>query len=941
MKKIFIFLIIAFSYVFADNTNSKSETKFCGIVYQQTKDFNYNFNTIVTNEHNIEQKIKNFNGFSCFNERTKNTSAEVVLSNINFITGEYTCVINSNNSTTTEEDRIKGNIGKDILQEEGEKINFINQACIKDVSKNLIVPMLKENNNKYEISIQPKIIINNKNEKENYFGTFLAGKGKNQSTLIEDRYRLSKIGNILNEKISSLRNEIGQQINNQFDQLPILDKYSDNTTISEFLTGIITVDTDYIQNNISNTIVDSEGRLLIKDDIKDINFDEIDNKSLLDRVKGLFSSDDELAYIPIVSLTNNIIDPYFWGWYAIFIENLKTAEYYLVLFLFFCGFSFLSAQHFLTYLKEKMKDNNKNTFSFSKIGILPFTMLITFTAPIIPSNLEIDKKFIYQSSNLNTNIDLNTDTNSEKVQYFNSTIIQSGIRYMAKWGVMAANEVSKYALYTYNRYLAVASYKQFHRGLSLFNDDPLQDTIKSFDLLYKQVSFYSYFCKPIYGRDPNIFEDSILLPIPLSSNKTYSFRDINEAYYADNSLNNNSKSTEKKEKGIREKFKSNLGFSRPTAELCANLEIQIQNNSKDTMSKYSVYEDNFGKNNFSEKDIAKALHNATLLNVKLFTLQNNVGWIMAPLIPSTYSITKLLNINDYIKKQQKNAQIYVTNSATSENRASVTPYKETTYDKISNFIKGLGMTDFLSKVMYYLFFFILPGFADIYKALEELFTVFSLSAISFLTAVSAYFTGGVGAIAVAFILFLAKSILQPIASFLCATFIYTNIIKLFVSIVALLLGLYKIAWYYIELMLFFVSSPVVAIWSVINKKDNVVYTYLGNALRLSLTPILITISVYIFIFSTELITNLFSILFAAFQDLYNSSEIDISTSIFVAVFGVITDLCLQFMYIVLAWIIIGKFTQWFWKSVGVNVSHMEEHSNDLFEKSKGMYGVKI
>ncbi|MBZ8002379.1 hypothetical protein [Campylobacter canadensis] len=924
MKKIFIFLIIAFSYVFADSSDNKT-INFCGIINKEKYDFNYP-KAMLSNEQ-LQERAKEFSGFNCsdVNQKYKDKKVEIVLSNIDFESGNYVCTVLANSSTTVKEDEEQNRIGKDKIQDEGLHRAYINETCKKDTMyfSNIAKDSFDEKKKKYyNTTISPKIIFDNStNNKKYYFGSFFAGKDNKKITLATDHLRLSNIANELLYKTFSLRQ--------QFDKTsPTITKatFDDNsTTISEVFTGLITVDTDYIEEGANSIVDETDGRLKIKDVVKEFAFDEKNNKTIINKFYKFLGLSE--TSIPVVSLTNSILDPYFWGWYAIFVENLKTVEYYLVLFLFFCGFSFLSAQHFLTYLKEKMKDNNKNTFSFSKIGILPFTMLITFTAPIIPSNLQINKELIYQSSNLNTSINLNTETKNETVQYFNSTLIQSGIRYMAKWGVMAANEVSKYALYTYNNYLKIAAYKQFNRALSLIKDDPLIPTaFQNFDLLYKQFAFYTYFCKPIYGNiynNDNNFDNTIILKDPVSSNRKSDIRISNEQGYSPSQVIN---------------FRQILGFDRPTADVCAKLEILIDSNSKKTMSYYAIFDANFNqkdKNNntkIDENEIVNTLNNTAILNNKLLTYQNNIGWIMSAVIPISYTMIKIVNIKEFFKQNKANSEVFINNSTNNKNDIIEYEKEDSWLSTISNWLKEFELFDIVQGAMYHLFYFVLPGFSDMYKAIEELMSNAGLTitvGFGFLHPVLFFVAG---------ILFIVA---KPMVSMLIAVSVYSNILKILIGVVALLMCLYKIAWYFIELMLFFVSSPVVAIWSVINKKDNVVYTYLGNALRLTLTPILTTLSVYIFIFSTEILTNLFSFLFTAFKSMYDDGAFGISTTLTVASISVITEIFLQFMYIVLAWIIIGKFTQWFWKSVGVNVSHMEEHSNDLFEKSKVMYGVKI
>lgn len=172
--------------------------------------------------------------------------------------------------------------------------------------------------------------------------------------------------------------------------------------------------------------------------------------------------------------------------------------------------------------------------------------------------------------------------------------------------------------------------------------------------------------------------------------------------------------------------------------------------------------------------------------------------------------------------------------------------------------------------------------------------------------------------------------------------VYIYSLNLIIMIIISLVLVYKISMYFLQIIIFYMASPLVVLWSLIRRKQEYVLNYIGKASILTLTPVLIVISTTILILGVGIVQEIYA--FIANHAL-NIQMVDINANMTANIGNAIGDsivgniskmqdyiqlqlligvgnVLVGFAYLFLGYVIIIKFTGWFFETIGVQANNM-------------------
>lgn len=185
---------------------------------------------------------------------------------------------------------------------------------------------------------------------------------------------------------------------------------------------------------------------------------------------------------------------------------------------------------------------------------------------------------------------------------------------------------------------------------------------------------------------------------------------------------------------------------------------------------------------------------------------------------------------------------------------------------------------------------------------------------------------------------LTGALLDALAQELVTQVLYIYAMNLIIMVVLTLVIVFKIGMYFVQLIIFFMASPLVVMWALLKKKQEAMLTYVGKASTVMLSPVLIVISTSILIVAVGCIHQLYYLIA---NHLINIQLVDVlaltgnggggtaetnfnNIADYVqmnVIFG-IGDVLIGFSYLFLGYIIIVKFSHWFFDTIGVQSSSL-------------------
>lgn len=686
------------------------------------------------------------------------------------------------------------------------------------------------------------------------------------------------------------------------------------------------------------------------------------------------SKEESKAYKDMGGLAQTIQDKYsliskqFWGFYYYLITNLSIAISQLIKILFIGGTLFLfgSAAVFKKLNVVGTEKQEAFQFDFGKKFITIGSMYLIFTAPIagnIAHSNNMDSEFIYGGAK------------NQKVAD-NITIVQLSMRYFWQLGNYFANYVNDYGTFAYLKYI------QHSYGISM---NP-EKNLKTLNNNYKNI------VTELYSIKNN--DDFLKTYCAMSYPKTYAKYHYFPSNFNVDLFELNTNETQKE----RHKLFHYNGFFKVNYNLCSNL---WTNNNKKALT---TINDITSMNDFYNKK-AKILLDKGSYQVQCFDssmknfikLHNNLGWFSSITLPvlekifNTYQLfqridyqantkkfinsnnTKIIEtkVNDKSPKLQEKSSSESTSEKTSIYDNFIAPLLfSKTGVKNADFMKGKylekGVISILKPISKLTVYMALPGFNDMYKTVSgffknaissdkkdsDSFKLFNLSGMA--SKILDKLPGGKGVMA----------ILIAIISFIITVIAYNIVITFLEFMIIALTIIVKMIFYYIELLITFLMSYAIVLWSISfnsNKTKENLSNFTFHIMKLAFIPILIVLSVYAVILSDkfiDLLYNMFTYIITSTSEdtLVNySSNVSFlshlwgvfdlnSGSVFgslfaTAGFGGAGTILLPIIKILVDLIILIKFENWTFEIIGKRVdSGISGEMQKTFDKVSGKFG---
>ena len=149
--------------------------------------------------------------------------------------------------------------------------------------------------------------------------------------------------------------------------------------------------------------------------------------------------------------------------------------------------------------------------------------------------------------------------------------------------------------------------------------------------------------------------------------------------------------------------------------------------------------------------------------------------------------------------------------------------------------------------------------------------------------------------------------------------------------------IYRIAFYFIEVLTFFIASPAVVIWAVISKRFDAIMHYIGRGAVLSITPILIVLSTYLYIFGQEILNMIYALIVGIIQTTFVTPDATVGQTITVLAFVSMGDAIMKAVYVIMGFVCIIKFNSWFYQMIGIKEGAMADMAQTITDKTSSLY----
>ncbi|WP_460169509.1 hypothetical protein [Campylobacter concisus] len=921
VKRVFLFFALAASCICV--ANAKQAT--CGSGRGVGAPFNFEYSY---NKNSSKQKQATFNAINCpqLSPRVAD-KYDVVLDNIDFKSGTYVCQYNIKESKSQEEiqsdaKNLGVTVSNVVMQQSGFRIPYSFAECVNDDLKFI-------NEQKNNISTITAATINDGSAEARYIGSsrtklseiqkgfFYDTKTSVISELVVDYSGLYKILKDLEAK------------KDDYSVKPIVfqtNKSGNDTTISEFIVGALTLNEDVFKS--SNAIDQASGKANFQDNA--IITKDTEEKFKMSEALGFvaewigISIDQE--NVKIVSPLDKIMDGKLWGFYISFIENIRKAEREIVLFLFFIGFCIYASPKVIQFGFNHFGDNDsRQDIGWKKMMIAPATAAIFFLAPVIPTNLTINGSYLHTRTDNDVGIVLNSGSrttggaNNSDEKLDSTTLIQTAIQYFVKQGTLMANKFADYALYPYLIYLQSVNNMSVGNVVDSYAEK-LDETRRNFLILQKEVEFYSAFCKTIYGAESNTAYDGIIMPEALSGTLKTEREALTQKSY-----------TAGQEAGLR-----NNNITTVSVDACAALEQSISKLSSNTIADYYFAKTAIGslKDIKNVKTSTQTMHN---VSQRIANMQVANGWINTVLVPSSFTLYKTSLLGQTLE-ERKDAAVAYQNAASVNNNSITTnsPSDDVKAQEAKNDTRGFSKQNLIEALTPSTLYFMLPKFTDLYNGIDKFFGGFVDILMTICTTLLVTTTGAMG-ILLSKVLGVAVSIGKAFLVYTTSVFLYNWLLEIITFSAIALMIIYRIAFYFIEVLTFFIASPAVVIWAVISKRFDAIMHYIGRGAVLSITPILIVLSTYLYIFGQEILNMIYALIVGIIQTTFVTPDATVGQTITVLAFVSMGDAIMKAVYVIMGFVCIIKFNSWFYQMIGIKEGAMADMAQTITDKTSSLY----
>ena len=922
VKRVFLFFALTASCICV--ANAKQAT--CGSGRGVGTPFNFEYSY---NKNSSEQKQATFSAINC-PKLSQNSSKEydIVVDNIDFKSGTYVCQYNLKEGKSQEEIQSDAknlgiSVSNVVMQQSGFRIPYSFAECVNDDLKFI-------NEQKNNIPTIIAATINDGTAEARYIGSSRTKLSEIQKGFFRDT-KTSVISELVVD-YSGLYKTLKdlEAKKDDYSVKPIVfqtNKTGNNITISEFIVGALTLNEDVFKS--SNTIDQASGKanfadnpIITKDTEKKNSFAET-----LGFVAEWVGFSIDQANVKIVSPLEQIMDGKLWGFYISFIENIRKAEREIVLFLFFIGFCIYASPKVIQFGFNHFGDNDsRQDIGWKKMMIAPATAAIFFLAPVVPTNLTINGSYLHTRTDNDVGIVLNNGSrttagaNNADEKLDSTTLVQMAIQYFVKQGTLMANKFADYALHPYLIYLQSVNNMSVGNIVDSYATK-LDETRRNFLILQKEVEFYSAFCKTIYGAQSNTAYDGVIMPEALSGTlKTDRAKLTEESYnFAKNktTLQNN-------------------GITTISVDACAALEQSISKMSSNTIADY--YFAKTAIDSLKEiKDVKSSTQTMHNVSQRIANMQVANGWINAVLVPSSFTLYKSSLLGQTLE-ERKNAAVAYQNAASVNNNSITTnsPSDDVKAQEAKNDTRGFSKQNLIEALTPSTLYFILPKFSDLYNGIDKIFGGFIDVLMTVCTTLLVTTSGLMGFI-FAKILGVAVSLGKAIVVYFTSMFLYNWLLEIITFSAIALMIVYRVAFYFIEVLMFFVASPAVVIWAVVSKRFDAIMHYIGRGAVLSITPILIVLSTYLYIFGQEILNMVYALIVGIIQTTFVTPDATVGQTITVLTFVAMGDAIMKAIYLIMGFVCIIKFNSWFYQMIGIKEGAMADIAQTISDKTNALY----
>ena len=247
----------------------------------------------------------------------------------------------------------------------------------------------------------------------------------------------------------------------------------------------------------------------------------------------------------------------------------------------------------------------------------------------------------------------------------------------------------------------------------------------------------------------------------------------------------------------------------------------------------------------------------------MLLLNDKMGWVSVMMVPVTDKIMKVANFYSMLmpnqdttaeNAQQNINQFFAVNAHNSKEKAEEVSTEDFTIKE--------AFTQIMGNMSIYM---VLPGFSDIYKVSKE-FATYTLEGVGGLIKLIPIFRGSS---------WLLRKIIKIgtdsfmklaglIAGFIIAIYLWNISIQIIFSVIVSLLILFKIVFYFKDVLMYFVTSVFIPLLSFSRDVQHKVNKFLLDGLFLAVYPMIFVAMCYLFVFALELFQFLYDTIFQTF-----------------------------------------------------------------------------
>lgn len=851
-----------------------------------------------------------FSAYSC-PAHTDPAYTEVVLRDINFETGTYSCLYSGESAPAPQRITYTAKAGcskRDILVEMGSVVSVqaVNEGKIPDNTEDGIGYYIHNNS---------------------------ALPGSGYTTQSAKLLPLVTSEDALNQKLNSSR-EYGMVNESKMKDIKRPDSHSNSeATLPGVLTGVLTLDADYFDSSTGETrFINGLGEVTLNSTGSVVSVQPVEEGAVSGFFKTvssyLYSSSSGAVGDPIEEEAKvfeplSFVDKQLMGFYTYLTGNFKEVYTRLIYYFFLLGGAVALGKVGYGKFLARFADGRDDGGGGKKWAYAALGSFVFFTAPVS-----------YDATNIN--IDGVAYENEQEIDSYAGyyTGSQEAIRFFGQLGTFFGNYLNDAGMWSYIRYLG---YKQGLIDPSAYSylTEAIRGASADSVILASKTNFLTGVCAPYFNEAGVFTGENYASSLPLPGDAASAFGNIS----SERALQ--LYTTVPDTNGRLSEIAGITGATRLNPDICIKLAQGLKRETDDLYYKIHTIQTSLA--NFDAVYDAKAASNQEYFNAFAKMLQQSAdyfGWMSAATVPSSYSFYQLNEVFLYNT---------ISDTAPGDGSAFTTAAKnQTNVDNLDSWTDYLedGTATVLSGAMGNTAWFILPGFDKVYLFINSQLNSFvgkSDGSGKLMKVMKSIVVGGaagpVGAVVAGVLSFASDAIITLViayVSLLVSTMLYEMLVGTMTVVIISSFLTFKIVMYFFEMILFFFTSPAIGLWGVMKSSEGGSGDYLRNfsnhIMFLAISPVLIVNIAYLILFLSEFTKSLFialmGLLYAVLDDGHDmltqvsgngQGMIDSMEKVFMLVsLKSMTAVFAHFIILVIAVVLILNYREWFAKMVGLD-----------------------